>query len=111
MAYAISQNTLVSTHDGIVTLRRSLIGVRGKKYRGKLQWKFVASWRRRGFTPFVSRFYTIFTPGGRSISSTSYPSGASMKINRLPDDVVVGPSVTRMPFLFKFAMASSRFST
>src|SRR5262249_54575335 len=44
------------------------------------------------------RGYTIFTPGGRSISSTSYPSGASIKMNRLPDDVVVGPSVTRMLF-------------
>ncbi len=34
-----------------------------------------------------------------------------MKMNRLPDDVTVGPSVIVMPFLCKAATVLSRFST
>src|SRR2546425_364486 len=47
----------------------------------------------------------------RWISSTSYPSGASMKMKRLPEDVVVGPSVILIPLACKVRMVSSRFST
>src|SRR3990172_11257751 len=48
---------------------------------------------------------------GRSINSTSYLSGASIKQSRLPEDVVVGPSVTGTLFSLKRRIIWSRSST
>jgi len=44
------------------------------------------------------------------MSSISYPSGASMKMKRLPEEDCVGPSVILTPCALSEVMVSSRFT-